>query len=50
MLNAVRDVAFEDRAIPELTNDTDVLIRIEVTGICGSDVSAPPAAARRAPC
>ncbi|KAA8911735.1 chaperonin 10-like protein [Sphaerosporella brunnea] len=38
VLRAVKDVAFEDRPIPTLKNDTDVLIKIEVTGICGSDV------------
>ena len=31
-------VSFEDRPIPELTSDTDVLINVKFTGICGSDV------------
>lgn len=38
MLRAVKDVAFEDRPIPELQDKYDVRIRVEQTGICGSDV------------
>lgn len=38
MLRAVQDVAFEDRPIPELEDKHDVRIRVEQTGICGSDV------------
>ncbi|KAH0606601.1 uncharacterized protein H6S33_003435 [Morchella sextelata] len=38
ILNAVKNVTIEDRPIPTLKNPTDVLIRVNVTGICGSDV------------
>ncbi|KAL7274030.1 hypothetical protein RUND412_003090 [Rhizina undulata] len=38
VLKAIKDVVFEDRPIPELKNPNDVLVRINVTGICGSDV------------
>ena len=31
-------VRFEDRAVPELKGDHDVLVNIKQTGICGSDV------------
>jgi D-xylulose reductase len=31
-------VSFEDRPIPELKSDHDVLVSIQYTGICGSDV------------
>jgi len=31
-------LAFEDRPIPELTNERDVQVRVQFTGICGSDV------------
>lgn len=39
ILKAVKNVAIEDRPIPTLKNPSDVLIRVGVTGICGSDVS-----------
>ncbi|KAK6520243.1 hypothetical protein TWF506_000521 [Arthrobotrys conoides] len=32
------DVKFEDRPIPELKDPREVLVRVRVTGICGSDV------------
>ncbi|KAI5843840.1 chaperonin 10-like protein [Morchella snyderi] len=38
VLNAVKSVAIEERPIPTLKNPSDVLIRVNVTGICGSDV------------
>jgi hypothetical protein len=38
VLQRVGEFAFEDRPVPELIHPTDVLIRIQVTGICGSDV------------
>lgn len=41
VLQSVKSVAFEDRPIPEIKNSNDVLIKIEITGICGSDVPSP---------
>ncbi|KAI5803386.1 chaperonin 10-like protein [Peziza echinospora] len=38
VLKKVNEVVFEDRPIPELKSDREVLIQIKVTGICGSDV------------
>ncbi|KAL3474426.1 chaperonin 10-like protein [Aspergillus californicus] len=38
VLKAVRDVAFEERPIPPLTDPWDVRVQIAQTGICGSDV------------
>lgn len=38
VLRAVQQVAFEDRAIPPLRDEHDVRVRVEQTGICGSDV------------
>lgn len=38
VLKSIGQVAIEDRPIPTLRNPTDVLIRVSVTGICGSDV------------
>ncbi|KAL4773353.1 hypothetical protein BDW60DRAFT_215772 [Aspergillus nidulans var. acristatus] len=38
VLRAVKDVAFEDRAIPPLKDPWDVRIQVAQTGICGSDV------------
>lgn len=38
VLRNVGEFGFETREIPEIINPTDVLIRIQVTGICGSDV------------
>ncbi|KAK6338898.1 hypothetical protein TWF696_009700 [Orbilia brochopaga] len=32
------DVAIEERPIPEIKHPRDVLVRVRVTGICGSDV------------
>lgn len=30
---------FEERDIPTLQNDRDILVRVAATGLCGSDVS-----------
>ncbi|KAL4819735.1 chaperonin 10-like protein [Aspergillus spinulosporus] len=38
VLRAVKDVAFEDRAIPPLKDPWDVRVQVAQTGICGSDV------------
>ncbi|KAG0134900.1 chaperonin 10-like protein [Tuber indicum] len=38
VLRSIKDVTFEDRPVPKIQNPTDVLIRVNVTGICGSDV------------
>ncbi|KAF9464440.1 xylitol dehydrogenase [Collybia nuda] len=37
VLRAVEDVAYEQRAIPEISGD-EVLVEVKKTGICGSDV------------
>jgi len=38
VLKKPHELTFEDRPIPELKNDKDVLIQVKITGICGSDV------------
>ncbi|KAI1498605.1 alcohol dehydrogenase [Biscogniauxia marginata] len=38
VLKGVKTVAIEDRPIPQLKNDYDVLLHVAQTGICGSDV------------
>ncbi len=38
MLNKIHDVSFEERPKPTLTSPYDVIVAINVTGICGSDV------------
>ncbi|KAI5280318.1 hypothetical protein KEM54_003754 [Ascosphaera aggregata] len=38
VLEGVHKVKFEERPIPELKDDHDVLINVKYTGICGSDV------------
>jgi threonine dehydrogenase-like Zn-dependent dehydrogenase len=38
VLRAIKDVAFEERAIPKLRDPYDVRVQIAQTGICGSDV------------
>ncbi|RVX72737.1 putative D-xylulose reductase A [Exophiala mesophila] len=38
VLRGIKDVLFEDRPVPKLTNPHDVLLRVDFTGICGSDV------------
>ncbi|KAI0467138.1 GroES-like protein [Xylaria cf. heliscus] len=38
ILNKPHDVAFVDRAPPTLQNEHDVLVAVNYTGICGSDV------------
>ncbi|CUS15241.1 unnamed protein product [Tuber aestivum] len=39
VLKSIKDVTFEERPVPKIQNPTDVLIRVNVTGICGSDAS-----------
>lgn len=31
--------AVEDRPVPTITGDNDVIVRVAYTGVCGSDVS-----------
>ncbi|EXJ87558.1 D-xylulose reductase A [Capronia epimyces CBS 606.96] len=38
VLRGVKDVQFEERPVPKLTNPYDVLLQVNFTGICGSDV------------
>lgn len=38
VLRGIEDLRIEDVPVPEIRNDTDVLIRIRSVGICGSDV------------
>ncbi|OAG34847.1 D-xylulose reductase A [Fonsecaea monophora] len=38
VLRGIKDVCFEDRPIPKLTGSRDVLLQVNYTGICGSDV------------
>lgn len=38
-LYAQQDVRFEDKACPHIENDDDVLIKVHIAGICGSDIS-----------
>ncbi|KAL8298208.1 hypothetical protein RB601_002659 [Gaeumannomyces tritici] len=38
VLNKTHDVCFEDRPVPELATEHDVLVAVNYTGICGSDV------------
>ncbi|KAI9849080.1 MAG: hypothetical protein M1838_000281 [Thelocarpon superellum] len=38
VLEKAGQVQYEDRPVPELKHDTDVLVNIKQTGICGSDV------------
>ncbi|EXJ61945.1 D-xylulose reductase A [Cladophialophora yegresii CBS 114405] len=38
VLRGVKDVLFEDRPIPKLNGPRDVLLQVNFTGICGSDV------------
>lgn len=38
VLSGVHQVSFEDRPIPKLKSPYDVLINVQFTGICGSDV------------
>ncbi len=32
------DVALEERPVPEITRDNQVLVRIRATGVCGTDL------------
>lgn len=38
ILNKPLNVSYEERPIPTISNDRDVLVAIQFTGICGSDV------------
>lgn len=38
VLKDIKQVVIEDRPIPELKDDHDVLVHVSQTGICGSDV------------
>lgn len=38
VLRAVKDVSFEDRLRPRLTDGNEVVVHVAETGICGSDV------------
>ncbi|OAL39088.1 D-xylulose reductase A [Fonsecaea nubica] len=38
VLRGIKDVCFEDRPVPKLTGSRDVLLQVNYTGICGSDV------------
>lgn len=38
ILNKVHDVTFEEKPVPELKSDREVLVAVNYTGICGSDV------------
>ncbi|KAL2157173.1 hypothetical protein VTH06DRAFT_6394 [Thermothelomyces fergusii] len=38
VLNKPNDVTFEERPVPKLQNPHDVLVAVNYTGICGSDV------------
>ncbi|KAL0072246.1 hypothetical protein AAF712_000006 [Marasmius tenuissimus] len=38
VLQSVENVAYEDRPIPSLSSEYDVIVEVKKTGICGSDV------------
>ena len=38
VLERIDSVKFEDRPIPQLQDEHDVIVRVKFTGICGSDV------------
>lgn len=38
VLQSVKNVSFESREVPKLRDEYDVRVRVEQTGICGSDV------------
>lgn len=38
VLKDIKQVAIEDRPVPQLKDDHDVLVHVSQTGICGSDV------------
>ena len=38
VLRAIKDVVFEDRAVPKLRDEYEVCVHVAQTGICGSDV------------
>lgn len=40
VLEKVQSLRFEDRPIPQIRDDDDVLVRVKFTEICGSDVSS----------
>ena len=37
-LTGIRQMEIRERPMPEIVNDTDVLIRMKVVGVCGSDI------------
>lgn len=37
-LTGIRQMAMQETAMPRIKNDTDVLIKMKVVGVCGSDV------------
>ncbi len=38
VLTGIEKMEMQDRPMPEITKDTDVLIKMKVVGVCGSDV------------
>ncbi|KAM0329454.1 hypothetical protein ACHAQA_004763 [Verticillium albo-atrum] len=38
VLNKIHDVSFEEREVPKIASEHDVLVAVNYTGICGSDV------------
>ncbi len=38
MLTGIRQMEMQERPAPEIVNDTDVLVRMKVIAVCGSDV------------
>lgn len=38
VLTGIEKMEMQDRPMPEIINDTDVLIKMKVVGVCGSDV------------
>ena len=38
MLTGIREMEMKEVPVPELKNDTDVLVRLKVVGVCGSDI------------
>jgi L-iditol 2-dehydrogenase len=38
VLTGIREMQMIERPMPEIANDTDVLIRMKVLGVCGSDI------------
>lgn len=40
VINAAHDVSLQERPIPTCQDPTDVVIKVELAALCGSDVSA----------